>query len=600
MTSVSVADADGRDAYALDPDQQGVLALAQAVSEQSGRAGVLDPDNRVTEWVRIERAVHRGVTFVVRLASHIVGCDFDLPEELRCLPAVRSFLTSRALAFVEVESGRVGHRHLFIVTTPTKREALMAEIAEIAGAGVPRRDLRPPLSPHRHGLMVSLVSPATVEEALTLLRVGVGSGRLTERTFRRLRQGDATGRYPSDSEVEMAVMTGMADRGWHSERVYKALSNPRNQGGAKTQRLAQERGERFARAYVSSSYAKACEFVARRPAFGDRQEVIAALCSQRMRVEDALWSGSAGQKKQQVMLALIDMAVEYGSVYVHPGLRHLSEVVGLAENTVNNVLKVLVKDRWLRKHPAAKGKQTTYKVNTNKRPTKWSNLEALPTSPYGGCERSASELDPNHDAFQHGAGLGLAGHTLLTHLVEPLSMSEMVTRTGLPKSTVLRLLKVLKQARLVEQTNSAYQAATGLRRTLLLGVHARDREVLMAGQARRAGNQRDRQRRHDSLPPEEQAKRPQAGPQAPTGGRGLLNPTSGTFTRLTGPVKASDDLGQGQVGPLALSVRYHGCLISVQDGREVLWATTEGEASRAYRHSPVLALGQTAPDPARG
>lgn len=594
MTSLSGSDDESqRGDFAFDGYQADVLSLALAVAVRGTRARLLDADNNVVGWERIERAVLMGAPFMVDVAPHILPCDFDSPAELRRLPEVRALLSDRGLKYVEVASGRAGHRHLFIAVRPGDRETLRARITQIAGGEVPRRDIRPPLAPHRHGLPVSLVAPCSVDAALAWLRAsGEQSDRLTGRTWRRLREGDPRGRYATGSELEMAILTGMANKGWPFQRALRALLDPRNKGGAKSQGIAREKGEKAAKDYVAWNFAKAENYVGNRPAFADRKGVVAALCSQRMRVEDSIWSGAAGQKKQQVMLALIDMAVEYGSVYVHPGLRRLSEVVGLAENTVNDVLKVLVKEGWLRKYPAPKGKQTTYKVNTNKRPTEWSSLEALPTSPRGGCERSASELDPNHDAFQHGAGLGLPGYTLLSYLREPRTISEMVANTGLPKTSVIRLFKVMKASGLVEQTDSNYQAVSGLKRTLLLGVHARAHNVLLAGQQRRAGNQRDRERRNAGRADPGTLEAPGEA-QEPQPGRGLLQPVSGDFQRLSRLQRGSAGLGAGKVGEVTLTIPYRGYWISVQAGREVVWVTTEDERRRAYtaHNSSACAAG---------
>ena len=596
MTTLSGSDDESqRDDFAFDGHQADVLSLALAVAERGTRARLLDADNNVMGWERIERAVLAGAPFMVGVAPHILPCDFDSAEELRRLPEVRALLNDRGLKYVEIASGRPGNRHLFIVVRPADRESLQARIVQIAGGEVPRRDIRPPLAPHRLGLPVSLVAPCSVDAALAMLREsGDQSDRLTDHTWRRLREGDPRGRYETGSELEMAILTGMVNKGWPFQRALRALLDPRNKGGAKSQGIAREKGEKAAKDYVARNFAKVEKFVGDRPAFADRKEVIAALCSQRMRVQDAIWSGSAGQKEQQVMLALIDMAVVYGSVYVHPGLRHLSEVVGLAENTVNDVLKVLVKEGWLRKYPATRGKQTTYKVNTNKRPTEWSSLEALPTSPRGGCERSASELDPNHDAFQHGAGLGPPGHTLLSYLGEPRTIAEMVANTGLPKTSVIRLLKVMKTSGLVDQTDSNYQAVSGLKRTLLLGVHARTNNVLLAGQRRRAGNQRDRERRNAGRADPGTLEAP-GWAQEPQPGRGLLQPMSGDFQRLSRLQGGSAGLGVGKVGEITPTIPYRGYWISVQGGREVVWVTTEDERSRAYtaHDSSACAFGSS-------
>jgi DNA-binding MarR family transcriptional regulator len=573
MTTLSGSTDEPEPDHALSQQQVRVLALARAVAQKGNRARLLDSENRVCGWVSIERAVLMDVSFMVPIAPHVAAFDFDSPEELHHLPEALALLRQEGLDPVVVASGQEGRRHVFVRVPPARRRVLEQRLAQVAGGEVVRRDIRPPLAPHRLGLPVTLISPATVDDALALLHPVAGSERrLTPGTWRLLRHGDPHGRYKSRSEMEMAILTGMVVRGWSLERALKALLDPRNKGGAKAQETARGYGERAAKAQVARSYDKAVDFEQTRPSFRDRKEVVAALCSQRMRVEDALWPGARGQRLQQVLLAVLDLAVEQGSVYVQPGLRRLSEMVGMADNTVSSLLDTLVKEGWLRKHPAPRGRQTTYKVNTNKRPTQWSTLEALPTSPKGGCETSASELDPNHDAFQHRGGLGKPGFTLMKYLAEPHTISEMLSGTGLPKATVLRLLKTMKASSLVEQTDSNYQAVRGHKRTLFLGVHARKHGVLLAGQKRRASNQVDRERR-----------KPTDSPVAATPAYGLLSPTTGDFLRLSRPQKAEDGpLGMGQVGSVILTIPVLDWHVTVMGGREVVWASTDDPGSRAF------------------
>lgn len=145
-----------------------VLDLALAVAQPGLPALVLGPAPYVHGLTSIERAAAEGVAFAVVLDVEVVGLDFDGPHQGSLCDWLAAQLADRGLRPVVVASGGEGHRHLFCrVADPMARQAIkMASALLVCGT---MTMARPPLSPHRNGFPVHLISPASADTALEWL-----------------------------------------------------------------------------------------------------------------------------------------------------------------------------------------------------------------------------------------------------------------------------------------------------------------------------------------------------------------------------------------------------------------------------------------------
>jgi hypothetical protein len=226
--------------------------------------------------------VRSGASFAVELADDMVGLDVD-----RCEGAlwVRSSLMERLeslkIPMVVQNSGTPGHLHLFarVPQAGLKREIEIA--ARFDGCDVRAgQRIRPPLSPHRRGLAVSLIKPANAAQALSALAstgeksIAISKKKgLSGSMFALMRDGDRNGRYKSRSESIQALATAAVNQNYSEEWLLKVLLNPQNLAGEKVQRM----DEREAHRYVVQSYRKAQAFVVMRPAFRGCGEAAAAV-----------------------------------------------------------------------------------------------------------------------------------------------------------------------------------------------------------------------------------------------------------------------------------------------------------------------------------
>ncbi len=551
------------------PTADEVLALALAVAAPGERAHLYDSSgsNELSGWCSLQEAAENRLPFVVSLADDVLGVDLDQPEELAHLVALLELLQSLSLLAVVVASGQQGRRHIFAYVPPGQRSMVEQQVAALLGNRTAiKRSLRPPLSPHRNGLAVHLVEPAAITQALHRLRRSRPAKRLSNKMFVLLREGDTNARYRSRSEVIKALITAMVDAHWVLPVIRKTLLDKRNIGGRRVQEIASTRGAEAADRCIREEYEKSVAYVKRNPVFGDRKEVIAALVQQRTVVADGYWPGASGQKQQVVMTAALDMAIQRGSITISPGLRRLAELTGMTRPTVKAALDALVGQGWLKTTQPSKGITQTYTLNLKKR-KEGSRSEPLVISPVGGCERSGRRLDPGHDAFRHGAGLGKPGLTVLSHLQEPLTVLELVKATGLSRSTVKRLVATLVKAQAVEKTDAFYQATgawPSLALALALGVHARRQGTHLAGLAQRAQHANERQDRQPNQYPSRGSHPCVLGHGLVAGKTCMVNPITGKCVQLGPEIANHDRIAiSGMVGEIVLTVRRGGYPISL-------------------------------------
>jgi hypothetical protein len=257
-----------------------------------------------------------------------------------------------------------------------------------------------------------------------------------------LRYGDREGRYRTRSEAVMAVILGMVNAGWPEERVYQALTDPRNTAGEKVRDILDSRGELAARRYVRGRYEKAQQRVRVSPPIRDATDARRAIARVEQRADTHRWPGKAGGSARLVLQALLDIAALAGSLAFTASRRQIAEAAGLSRSASDSAISRLVDGRWLRCQRRGRGHL----------PSSWKVLEhrcgtcctsgPLETYPFGGREGNGAFAQRlGHDVWRW-RGLGKSAWRILGALdtAHGTTAANLAKRLKIDRSTVGRNL----------------------------------------------------------------------------------------------------------------------------------------------------------------
>ncbi len=149
-----------------------VRNFALKVATPGSQAMFLDEDNRNAGFASIAEAARNGRPFCVDVRLTILALDGDDPTLQPELEKVAADLRAEGFEPVLVLSGGTGRHHLFcLITDPRAKRAYRDRVHRLGfGSRLEvRPKIRPPLSPHRHGLPVALLRPDDPAEALAAL-----------------------------------------------------------------------------------------------------------------------------------------------------------------------------------------------------------------------------------------------------------------------------------------------------------------------------------------------------------------------------------------------------------------------------------------------
>ena len=183
---------------------------------------LLDGDNHpCSGYLSLEQALASGQTFMGTVADDVLACDADTAVLAGRLLDLTQSLRAAGHHPIVIASGRPDHRHLFVRFHESSVLATWMSAAKHRGLDVrqKRRMIRPPLTPHRWGLAVSLVDPEDPAEALAALSPP-RPGRLPPRIESLLRNGVPRGRR---SEAIQTVAYAMAKAAWTFEGFATAI-----------------------------------------------------------------------------------------------------------------------------------------------------------------------------------------------------------------------------------------------------------------------------------------------------------------------------------------------------------------------------------------
>lgn len=255
------------------PDLRRRFALA--IAKPGGAAGLYRAggSNDLERWIPIVEAVSLDRPFFVEVAHEVLAVDADSPV-----------LSDRAaLLAIEMEaarerpvigrSGQPGRTHLFARLGADK--AAWSAKAKAMGLDV-RQFIRPPLTPHRLELPVSLLEPADAE--LALWRLEQPTKRpLPPEISRLLLKGVPA---PERSDALYSVALSMLDAGWTYGEFRAALTDPSN--GLSEKVL--ERPEPQREALLSLLWGKAVRYAEGHPPIRTRSDAIEQVLQMRASV----------------------------------------------------------------------------------------------------------------------------------------------------------------------------------------------------------------------------------------------------------------------------------------------------------------------------
>jgi len=406
------------------------LSIAQRLSRNDERARFLTADNKVGRWVDIPDAVASGKPFMITVEDDILTLDIDHRNQYQIMRDIIGLLHSWGVEPVVVASGQEGHRHLFAWIESHDHLEFVRTMSRKGGIDVREsRHIRPPLSPHRLGLQSRLIRPANRQKALAALArrptrwpelpttlgrsgnrpidaVQVIPGPLTPRIQALLHDGDNEGRYQSRSELEMAVLTGMARAGWGFDEVVAAMLDLDNAAGYRLRELVEDRGEDHALVSLERSYDKATEYARASPSVSPG--VVGAL-----RLHADTWTGRTGHSDLTVYQKMLDHVEQANTFEVNASIRQLVDETGLCKGTVIRVLNRLQPD-YLQLVSSGAGTMmaSVYRVTTDQVGGDVHVPSDPPSSHPQYLLLGGSIEDPAHDVWANRSGLGKYAHRI--------------------------------------------------------------------------------------------------------------------------------------------------------------------------------------------
>ncbi|MEI5672626.1 MULTISPECIES: hypothetical protein [unclassified Nocardioides] len=474
-------------------------AFAAAIVKPGGSALLIDEDNRAAgDWVSVEAAVESGQAFAVEPCDHMLAVDIDEPADRLWAGRTREALGPRGCQFVTVESGREGHRHLWVLLpSGWNYEQFKTQAEALAGAPrtwsqLRRNATRPPYAPHRLGGRSKVLEPGP-DAALNLFQ------RHRPQPIPRLAIDSLRWLEPH----AVVIRRGVIDRGRTIHRAAVSLINARRpqsdlvdllreQENAVTSKYWELDGGRQ-RDYVERVWADACRWVREHPPVSRNRETLEGRLASIPSME---WRTRTGANDRRVYRTVLELGIAAASLTVNASIRQLAELSNLSTSGVQAALRRLCTDRYLervaeqsRLHRHA----CSYRVVTDV-PTKSSTSpHTLPF--YGGPKtRCVEEAQLLADVFSNGTGLGASVRETWEALPEvPTKTAEVSQlRPGeLAHNTVLGHLRRLDETGLARRAGHRWvrlepSGEDLLRLARLLGVRGKN-------QRRVAQLQRERQ-----------------------------------------------------------------------------------------------------------
>lgn len=416
------------------PSPETILKLAQAITSDSNVL-MIDDENVSAGYRTLYEAVESGQAFAVDVRSDVLAIDFDTPIRRDRLEQLAFELVEAGMQPVRIASGSEGHEHLFAVVGPDRdlwiRRAKDLGLATRTGGA----KIRPPLSPHRSGIPVRLISPSSVPLALDYLDPRYAP--TAEKWARLLREGTLRGRR-SDSLISFLLYA--LNDGADQRSVWRSLTDPANKLGEKIC----EKSKEAASEWFLGAWETASQRFRAAPPIRDRGAAFETLSALLLKIDDAFWPGRAGARKKKVLRALLDEANRRGSLRVAISQRAFAEATGLSPCRMRETVAEL--------------EGTWFDVDRSKKPTVYVLYDAccvsVPITPYTPPIEDMVDVgtvaQQNHDVFRGRSGL-IRWQIYETLCRGPARASAIATHLAVNRSTVSRHLREMTAAGLAVQ-----------------------------------------------------------------------------------------------------------------------------------------------------
>jgi len=466
----------------LSSDLLNIRDLALSISP-CDRLLLINRDNKATFSEDFDRAVESKACFAVRPYDDIIALDFDEPEtEILKFNYIHKYINDSGYRCIVINSGTPGHRHLFCrVKEQDKYREIVKKISSIGASGWLRSGsfIRPPLSPHRAGLAVSMKDPSTPIEAIRLIQRTKPLNGENLIVKDKIRYGISKyAEYSSGSEIFQSIVNHLVAEGVRLRDIYEILSDKSNLGGASLQSRIRIRGEKQAKKWLIRSYKKAVKFnIVRSPEL---------MLGWESAIRSYILSLPLNGRKKMSLICVIKahLAVSRKSrsyVYTASDRQIATEANISSLSTVRASHRKLDEIgilRRLRKGEGRKASAWELFFRTSHLRPQVSSEKGVVTNPLGSPHRKkirnrgrvysgSNEIHSGHDAFRYSfegkIGLGASSGVVLSYLLnsDTLSNAEICRLTGFSRSTVGRCLKKLEAVRIAYRANGGWGVVSG-------------------------------------------------------------------------------------------------------------------------------------------
>lgn len=334
-------------------NEQRDVAAALALS-RSDVARPVHADNTGGVSGRLREVAAQGGAYLVVPKVHILAVDVDLPADA-AQAAARDRAADELVAAAHragvptlvAPSGRVGHRHVFLVVGVGNNRVRLERWCRERGLDVRNQGIRPPGSPHRSGARpdVDVAAAAAVltrpvdDDASRALASALCPMVLPGRVRAAVNGGHQAGGYASPSHARMALAVAVRARGGSISLVEAILRDP----GCALGETFRRRPAGWQRAELVRVWSKAGVWIASDP----RRGVHAAVRAVAGAAQRWPWRGQAGGSDLSVLEELIRVAVRVGSTDVGVALPDLAVGAGLSVDTARRSVRRLAAGGWL-------------------------------------------------------------------------------------------------------------------------------------------------------------------------------------------------------------------------------------------------------------
>lgn len=453
-----------------------VDSFAVAVARPDRAAFVIDADNDNNGEVAVSAAAYLRdrPAFVVDLRHGILAWELDDAHDASAGLSFAAVVEERGHAPVIVASGRPGHIHVFVrVVDASDRERVCA-LARSAGLSHPRRHIRPPLAPHRHGLPVGLLHPRTVEEALARLDhapvlfdpVEVAT---TREAAPRAPSAETSSRWAlSAFEQEVLAVRATPVGGRNDQLHLSACVLGNLVAGGELDDDEVRAALVDAGVDVGLKGPEAARTIRSGIAFGLKSPrchpVLVEIATFEKAARSVAWGRRSGSASK-LTSALVEIAAATYSTTFSASYFQLAEKSGLSDRTIRDRLADFVARHLLEVvEPGAPGRATVWRLLDGAcRET----TALLPTTPEAvqqpltseevhGVERVRDLVDviARHDVWRHGGGLGATGREAYIALLSSRSSescTSLAARLGMNRTSLSRKLGQLADAGLAQR-----------------------------------------------------------------------------------------------------------------------------------------------------